>query len=292
MMNDYWTTLLHDLPLGIGFVALGFIVLIIAKITKDYVTPYNDDEHLTEKDNPALGLSRMGYYLGVITVFLGTLHEPEDLDLEYTFGDYWNDLLVVFLYSLAGIALLNVSRFLMDKLILRRFCMKKEILEDRNSGTGAVQCGNYITSGLIIAGAFHGEGDILSAAVFFALGQAALIVFVGFYQLITRYDIHAQIEKDNVAAGVALGGNMVAIGVILLKGLSGNFVSWSDNILGFGVYAVVGCILLFVVRWTADVFMLPNATFDKEIAEDRNLAAAFIECAVVIGAAVIVLVAL
>lgn len=287
-MNEYLMEILGDLPMGASFTALGFIVLIVAKVGKDFLTPYKLDTQLTEKDNPALGLSMAGYYLGVVAIFLGTLHEPDDGDAAYTSTEYLSDLLEVFLYSLAGIFLLNISRFLLDKLILRQFCTRKEIIEDRNVGTGAVQFGNYITSGLVIAGAFHGEGDILSAALFFGLGEAALICFVGFYQMVTRYNIHDEIEKDNVAAGVALGGNMIAIGIILLKGLAGSVTTLSENVTAFVVYAVAGFALLFAVRWVADLFMLPNATFDKEIAEDRNLAAALVESAVVIGAACVI----
>ena len=287
-MNEQIMEILSDLPVGIGFTALGFLVLIVAKIGKDFLTPYKLDEQLTEKDNPALGLSMAGYYLGVIIIFLGTLHEPEDPDAVYTIKEYTGDLVEVFLYSLAGIILLNISRWVVDKLILRQFSTRKEIIEDRNSGTGAVQFGNYITSGLVIAGAFHGEGDLHSAALIISLGEAAQICIVGINQLVTRYNIHEEIEKDNVAAGVALGGNMIAIGIILLKGLAGSITTMSENVVSFAVYAVAGCVLLFAVRWTADLFMWPKATFDKEIAEDHNLAAALVESSVVIGAAAVI----
>ena len=70
-MTAYLSETLRYLPAGIGFVVLGVLVLVIAKIAKDFFTPYGLDEQLTEKDNPALGLSMTGYYLGVISVFLG-----------------------------------------------------------------------------------------------------------------------------------------------------------------------------------------------------------------------------
>lgn len=298
-----------DLPAGAGFVVLGFLVLTLAKIAKDFLTPYKVDEQLTQKDNPALGLSMTGYFLGVVIIFLGALCESEEGLESYSFSAYGSDLLEVFLYSLGGILLLNLSRVIVDKLILRHFSTKKEIIEDRNTGTGAVEFGNYVASGLIIAGALNGEilvdlgGEVAGAAeaagpawwmgpwlalLFFLLGEVGLVLFVFFYQLFTRYNIHAEIEKDNTAAGVALAGNMIAIGVILLKGLKGDFIGYAANITNFAVYAVAGCILLFLVRWIADLFMLPGATFDEEISKDRNLSAAWIESAVVIGSACII----
>jgi uncharacterized membrane protein YjfL (UPF0719 family) len=288
-MKEYLLETLTGLPVGAGFVVLGLIVLMLAKIAKDFMTPYKLDQELTARDNPALGLSVTGYYLGVIIVFLGVLHDSGEDTIAYSADDFSGDLLEVFLYGLAGVVLLNLSRLIVDKFILSRFSTRKEIIEDRNVGTGAVEFGNYVTSGLIIAGAFHGEGDPFTAVVFFFLGQGGLILFSWLYQLFTRYDIHGEIERDNAAAGVALAGNMVAIGIVLLNALKGDFLGWAENITAFVVYAVAGYILLFAVRWVADLFMLPGATFDEEIARDRNINAAWIESAVVIGAASIIL---
>jgi uncharacterized membrane protein YjfL (UPF0719 family) len=303
-MQEYILDILSDLPAGVGYVALGLFVLVLAKAAQDFMTPYGVDEQLTGKDNPALGLSITGYYMGVIIVFLGVLQDSGEGLENFKASAYGADLLEVFLYSLGGILLLNVSRTVVDKVILTRFSTRKEIIEDRNVGTGAVEFANYVASGLIIAGALNGELVLdnpayaesgvpwwmgaWTALAFFILGEAGLFLFTWVYQLITRYDFHEEIEKDNVAAGVALGGNMVAIAVILLKGLKGNFTGWPENLSAFAVYAVAGCILLFLVRWVADLVMLPNATFDEEIARDRNINAAWIESALVIGSACII----
>jgi len=288
-MKAYLMENLIELPVGAAFVVLGLVVLTLAKIAKDFLTPFKLDEELTQKDNPALGLSVTGYYLGVIIVFLGVLQEGEAADVEYTLSAMSHDLLVVFLYSLGGIVLLNLSRVIVDRCILPKFSTTKEIIKDKNVGTGAVEFGNYVTSGLIIAGAFNGQGGGPDTAlVFFFLGELGLILFGWIYQLLTKYDIHAEIEKDNAAAGVALAGNLIGIGIVLCKGLKGDFLGWAENISVFIVYAVAGTLLLFLVRWVADLFMLPGATFDEEIARDQNINAAWIESAVVIGSASII----
>jgi len=297
-MKEYIMEKLLDLPYGGGFVILGLLVLVIAKIAKDFLTPYKVDEQLTEKDNPALGLSMTGYYLGVIIIFIGVLYDDLAGGVEYTPQAFGADMIEVFCYSLGGILLLNISRVVVDKCVLTNFSTHKEIITDKNVGTGAVEFGNYIASGLIIAGALNGEGlgewwnEALIALVFFALGEVGLIIFSRIYQVFTKYDIHHEIEQDNVAAGVALGGNMAAIGIVLLKGLKGDFTGWTENLCAFGIYAIAGFILLLLVRWIADLFMLPNATFDEEIAKDRNIAAAWIESAVSIGSASIIFFAL
>ena len=282
----------RSLGMGIAYVVLGVVVLIVSKIVKDLLTPYKIDEELTGKDNPALGLAMTGYFAGVMIVFIGAVAGP-DLDAELTVGETVAAVCIDVLYALGGIVALNVGRWVVDKLVLTRFSTAKEIVEDRNAGTGAVECGAYIATALVVAGAIHGEGGgPLSAVVFFVLGQIVLILFTLFYQWITKYDIHAEIERDNVAAGVALGFSMVAMGIVVLKGVAGDFASWAENLTWFGVYVVLGFVLLLVLRKVTDVLFLPKSPIHHEIAVDRNLNAAWIEGVVATGIAAMVYVLL
>lgn len=253
-----------------AYVFLFLFVLVIAKLINEWVTPYNIDEQLVKQDNLALSVSFAGYFCAVVTVFIGAITGPET--------NFVNDLIMVGTYSFAGIILLNVSRIINDKLILYRFKNVKEIIDDQNTGTGAVQFGSYLASGFIIAGAIHGEGGgPITALTFFALGQLVLIIFGRVYSLITPYDFHDEIEKDNVAAGVAFGGGLTAIGIVLMKAVSGNFVSWSYNLGIFLVNTVVVIALLPLIRIFFDKIILPGAKLDDEIVEDQNIGAAVLE---------------
>ncbi len=116
-------------------------------------------------------------------------------------------------------------------------------------------------------------------------GQVCLLVYGACYRLACRYDLHAEIEKDNVAAGVALGMNLVAMGVIVMKGVAGDFVSWEASLTRLAVTAVLGGALLLILRVLIDALLLPGARIAKEIAEDRNLNAAWVEGSVLTGLA-------
>ena len=283
---------IQSIGIGVAYVVLGVVVLIIAKIVKDFLTPYKIDEELTTKNNPALGLAMTGYFAGVMIVFLGAVIGP-DLEGGLTLGELLVVVCIDFLYALGGIVALNVGRWVIDKLVLTRFSTVKEIIQDRNAGTGAVECGGFIATGLIVAGAIHGEGGgPWSAVVFFLLGQLVLVLFAWFYQRITRYDIHAEIERDNVAAGVALGFSMVAIGIIVLRGTSGDFTSWGEHLTWFGIDALLGFVLLMILRKVTDALFLPGTTIRHEIETDRNLNAAWIEGVVAMGIATMVFVLL
>ena len=79
----------------------------------------------------AVALRLSGYLAGVILVFLGALYQPltliapEGLGFDRAFGE---EVLRVFLYSLAGIVALNLVRPLMDHLIFYKFSMEQEIV--------------------------------------------------------------------------------------------------------------------------------------------------------------------
>lgn len=222
----------------------------------------------------------------MIIVFLGASVGPSAAT---TVSGYAATVAEDLLWAVGGIVLLNAGRFVVDRLVLYRFSTVKEIITDRNVGTGAVECGTYIATALIVAGAIHGEGGGPGTALaFFALGQLALVGFGLFYQAITRYDIHAEIERDNVAAGVAFGASLAAIGVILLRANVGDFVGWGPNLLAFVEYAVLGALALMVLRRLTDWALLPGTTIPLEIARDRNLTAAWIEGVVSTGMAALI----
>ena len=285
------TNVLEQIPGGLAYVVMGIAVIAIARLAQDLTTPYHIQEQLDRKDNVALAASISGYYFGVILVFLGGLYQPfiviADDNLGFT-AAYWREAGLVFAYSLAGIIVLNISRIVVDKLVLHDFNTEDEIIRDRNVGTGAVEFAVYVSVGLIIAGAISGEGGgPLAAAVFFILGLAALILYTFIYEWTTPFDIHEQIENDNAAVGVALAGNLIAIGIVVFKAVFGEFTSWADSLAGFAVYAVLGFILLYAIRFAVDKTLFPRVNVSDELANDRNLGAAFIESAALISVSLI-----
>ncbi len=261
---------------GGSFILLYLFIILLSKLVNNLLTPYDVDDELTQKDNVALATSMCGYLGATTIIFIGAMLGSSKGLL--------TDILVVGGYSLLGIILLNLSRIINDKLILYKFSNVKEIIEDRNEGTGAVQLGSYIASSMIIAGAIHGEGGgIITLLVFYALGQVALILFSAIHAFITPYDDHAEIEKDNVAAGVSLGGNLIAIGIVLMRGVAGNFISWEHNLMTFGITAALIILLLPIVRFLFNKIIIIGSDLNDEISQDKNNGAAFLEVIMAIG---------
>ena len=292
---DILIDILTYLPRGLVYVALGLVVLTLAKLARDAVTRHRIEEEIVTKGNLAVALRLSGYLVGIILVFLGALYEPlggdgyVGLRFDRAFG---LEVLWVFLYSLAGIVALNLMRLVTDRLVLYRFELEREIIEDQNAGAAAAEFGVNVASGLVIAGAIAGEGGPLNALAFFGLGLGVLILFALFYEWTTPFNIHDEIERDNPAVGIALGGNLIAIGLVTFKATFGDFVGWQAGILEFVVYSVVGFVLLYVLRLAVDLVLLPHTRVSQQVAGGRNVGVAFVETAVVVSSALILLLAI
>lgn len=273
------------LELGV-YLVVALVTLVVGKAVRDAFTRYDDDAELTTRDNTALGVSTAGYYLGLCIVVVGAL--ASDLPPAPTYAQLGIEAAITLAYAVAGIAALSIGRFVLDRLVLPRFSMEKEVVEDRNIGAGACEFGVYVATACSVAGAIHGEGGGPETALaFFVLGQVSLVVFARLYELVTPYCLHDEIERDNVAAGLAFAGNLCALGVIILAASAGDFHDWGTNLTDYGIAVTGGLVLLVFVRVIADRLLLPKASLAKEIATDQNSGAAFIESAAALGLAAI-----
>ena len=283
--------------IDLSYVALALLVLLLAKVVLGLMTPFDADDELTAKDNPAFGVSLIGYYLGVTIVFLGAIyHDPslEAGDEAFELSHFATDLGIDALWALSAVLLLNAARFTLDHVILRQFSVHDEIVRDRNVGIGAVEFGTYISAALIVAGAVSGEGAGSAGATIFntagclGLALATLIVFAFVYQRLAGYDLLAELEADNPAAGIAYGGSLIAVGLVLMRGIGGTFESWPLQLERFAFYGLMGLLLIVVARRVIDGAFLPNRTLKQEIAEDRNVNAGLLEGGLLVALAAVV----
>ncbi len=266
------------------FIIAFFIFFLIGKVINDLLhREYKLNFELVEKDNAALALAVVGYYFGLVLAIGGTIAGPSAGLVE--------DLYDLVIYGILSIILLNISWFLCDKLILYKFRVSEELIRDHNQGTGVVSAGISVASGFIIYGAVSGEGGgIWTVLVFWALGQVLLILAGLVYELITPYNVHEEIEKDNVAAGVSFAGALVSIGVIIGLAGEGDFTAWSIDLPVYIGFAVLGLILLPIIRLLTDKVLLPTVKLSDEIAAQKkpNVGAAYIEAFSYIAAAFII----
>lgn len=251
---------------------------------------------LVKKDNFAFALANVGYYIALLIAIGGTL-TGTSLGLQ-------TDLLQITLFGLLSILLLNLSSWINDRFILRQFRVRKELFRDENAGTGIVEAANYIASGLIIYGAVSGDSidmfpdqeygflwsGAVSMLVFWGVGQILLMITGVLYNAILPYNVHDEIEKQNTAAGMGFAGALIAMGVLIGHGTSGDFTSWTDHSLKIFFEVLIGFVFLPISRWIADWILLPGERLTHEIVHQEfpNKGAALVEAFAYIGSAVLI----
>ncbi len=263
----------------IFYLAASFVLFAVGKLIYSlFHRDINVGSELVEKDNLAFAISHAGYFSGMVIAIGGALSGPS--------MEIIMDLYDILIYGLLSIILLNISLFICDKIILSKFSTRKEIIEDQNAGTAVVEAAVSIGTGLIIFAAVSGEGgSIVTALGYWAIGQIVMLLVTVVYNLITPYDIHEHIEKDNVAAGVGFAGAILALSNVIRSALMGDFYSWTETFSDLWLYLVVGLISLPVVRFLADKILLPGRKLTDEIVnqEKPNVGAAVIAAFAYIG---------
>jgi len=244
---------------------------------------YNVKEELVEKDNLAFALAHTGYFIGLVLAIGGIM-------MGETSG-ILIDLMFIGIYGFLALILLNLSIIVNDKIILRKFSVKKEITEDQNAGTGILEGASSVATGLIIMGSIYGEGGgIDTVLIYWVVGQVLLIFTAFVYNWITPFDVHEHIEKKNVAVGVAMAGAIIAIGNLIRHGLMHDFESWYITAEYLAIDAGIGLIFLPVARVIADKILLPGRNLTDELInqEKPNIGAGIIEAFAYIGGSVLI----
>ncbi|MGL1901598.1 MAG: DUF350 domain-containing protein [Fibrobacterales bacterium] len=266
------------------YLLLAVVILALGKFAFNITVPFALDHQLTTEDNKAIALSFAGYLFALMLIIIGVFSTETTREV-----NVYQDILMTLIWGVAGIILLNLARYMNDKILLRKFSTNKELVNDRNVGTGAVEFGCLVGVGFIIKAVVSGESesigyDIFGTVLYSILGQAIFFLYGELYQLITPYDLHAEIEKDNASAGVAFGFNLIAVGI-----LTGAGITYTDSLIVLIAWVVLSMFLLITVRYMIDKVMLPGCLMNREISEDHNWGSAIIEGVLLIGFSVLLI---
>ncbi len=271
---------LASLGQGLIYVIVGIFFIWLVKKIDDWRTKDFDDDIHIDDGNVAVGLRRSGLYLGIAIALSGALGGASRGILL--------DLIQLIIDGLIITGFMFSSRFINDFFMLGNINNDKECIKTfdlangtkvvGNTAVGMVEAGMYIATGFILNGAISGTGgtfvqSLVSAILFFIVGQMTLLIFGLFYELITPFNVREEIKKNNLAAGIGLGGILIALGIILMASISGPFTGWVNDLTSFGVYALFGIIMLLVFRIVVDKLLLPTTNIATEVKEDQNVAA-------------------
>jgi uncharacterized membrane protein YjfL (UPF0719 family) len=277
-----------ELSHSLGYILSGFIIFIIGKIAYKQLHPsIHIQQELVEKDNFAFILSYVGFF-SALTITIGGSIVGESYD-------FMTDIQQIFIYGVSATFLLLLASWISNKVILHKFDLKKEVIVDKNEGSGIIEAAIFIANGLILYGALVGESETLlegitTFVVYWFIGNIVLIIASKIFISWMSYDIHEAIEKDNVAAGVSFAGAIVAIGIITMNAILDPFVDWTSTLVNISIQTVVGCVLLPIMRVFADKILLPGQKLTDEIInqEKPNIGAGLIEAFAYIASAILI----
>lgn len=286
---------LAGLSQGFVYVIVGMFFIWLVKRIDDWRTSQFDDDAHIDDGNVAVGLRRAGLYLGIAIALSGAMGGISK--------GFFIDLIQLILDGFIITGFMFSTRFINDYIMLGHVNNDEECVrifihpEGKrtvgNTAVGIVEAGMYMATGFILNGSFSGIGGtfiqgIASAILFFILGQMVLLIFGFLYELITPFNVRAEIKDNNLAAGVGLGGILVAMGIILMSSISGPFTGWGRDLASFILYAVYGIVMLLVFRVVVDRLLLPTTNIATEVKEDRNVAALVVVVCAINAVAIII----
>ena len=286
---------LAGLSQALTYVIVGIFFIWLVKRVDDWRTKEFDDDAHIDDGNVAIGLRRAGLYLGIAIALSGAMDGSSK--------GFFLDVIQLLVDGLIITGFMFSSRFINDFIMLSNInndeeCIKvfqqpdgKEVVG--NTAVGMVEAGMYIATGFILNGSLSGAGgsffqSVASAVLFFILGQTTLLIFGFLYELITPFNVRNEIKNNNLAAGIGLGGILMALGIILMSSISGPFTGWVNDLIGFGIYAVFGIIMLLIFRAVVDKLLLPTTNIATEVKEDRNVAALIVVVSAINAVAIII----
>jgi uncharacterized membrane protein YjfL (UPF0719 family) len=105
-----------------------------------------------------------------------------------------------------------------------------QAVADGNTAVALTEFGSYIATGMIASASFGGgEGSWVSAIVFFAVGQLALIAGFWAQELLLPGSFVDGVIQGREGAGVAVAGVLIALGAILRASIARTFLGWSAS---------------------------------------------------------------
>jgi uncharacterized membrane protein YjfL (UPF0719 family) len=281
-MNEFLSTPIGGYALVLVQVLFGLLFFWLAQLLYQLVfRRIHLNEELFVRDNVSAAVALVGFYLGVLLSFIGSVSGMQ--------ASAFPDLLC---RGAAVIVFMLLGAFISERLILRHCDCFREICNHRNLGAGFAEGGAHVANGLLLSSALSGSSGSWPAAVAcWIAGMLVLSAAARLYPVIARFDVYREIQtRNNTAAGLALGGFLVGTGNILRISFAGDFYGWQESLPQYAMTLLVCFLLMGLVRWLADLILVPGVTLAHEIAGQSipNIGAGLIEAFCYIAASFLI----
>lgn len=239
---------------------LVIVFLFLSKKIADVITRFDDDALISQSGNLAVSLRRFGVFVGVCIAMQALIPGVSS----------YRDIGFFCVYALIVMIIFFVAHFINDFVIVPK-ASNNELVKAGNLPTGIIEAGAFIATGFLVNGAFSGDvGGILTAVVFFFLGQIVMIAAIFLHERIYRFNVTDCVKAGNTGAGVAVAGLLVAYSIILRASIAGDFTGWIPSLTAFAISAVTGMIGLIIFERIAALIFLPKTSIGEAIRNGRT----------------------
>ena len=273
---------------SVAFAAVATVVLLgIYQIALRLKRPADGTIKTVLEGNTARALHQAGHVLGLF-IILGSV-----IERSLTGEDPKTDVMWVSVFSLAGSLVLAITGWAGSKLLLKAKLGSE--IDRGNIAAGVASAGHYVSSAILLSASMNGRSfkELGLAAVFFALSQITLNLFVVLFRALTSYDDGEEVLGENVAAAISYAGITIGLSLIIARATDGDFEGWMLSIRGYGA-GLIYCAALYVVRqFIVQTLILGCAPalrggkLDEAIARQRNVGMAALEACAYVGTGIL-----
>lgn len=276
-----------------GIYILYTLIYIACAVGLKYAMDFKASSHYSADDelaggNIAVGLRRTGAQFGLAIAMMGVLSGSSAESLS-------DDMLMTAFYGIVSVCFIISTLLVTDRFVTPGL-NNQQLLKENNISIGTVELGMLIATGIMAYSSIVGDGGVLSSVIYFAIGQASLVMLVLFYEkcILRKFNIVHAIGEGNLSAGVYLGGKLVAYSLILKSAISGNAVNTdpSGMALEYLTAAIAGMVLLYLFEYIIDLVIITSSNVTSILNDDRaapalQLSAAKIGVALILSNAIL-----
>lgn len=217
-------------------------------VVQDRITHF-DDKAERAKGNNAAWISRIAGSAGIVIASAGSLVMSD--------APPWTDLGMFMLDGGSAIVVFSIAMaFIFDRVVLPDIKNTLEI-ERGNKAVALFEGFGFLAMGCIMCGSFAGGGTglivgQLSGLAFGLIGAITLmltyLIYTSGWRILRKCHIDQQIERGNIAAAIDAGSLILAMGIVLMFNIMGDFTGWGHDFASYAFGLPKSIIVVFFAR--------------------------------------------
>ncbi|PJB70051.1 MAG: hypothetical protein CO093_08965 [Alphaproteobacteria bacterium CG_4_9_14_3_um_filter_47_13] len=245
-------------------------------------------DELLRKDNPAFGISLAATMFAITIMLTGTIYGSPEADARYA-------ILAVGVFGFIGIALMALTRVILDKVTLPSISLRDEIVKG-NIAVGIADAGNILAAAVILRAVliwvigFNME-SLLALLSGYAVSQCVLTAMT----LLKRHtyrifykggDLQEQLKNGNIAVALRFAGRK--IGTAFAIATAAHIVVYeqyevSQILVAWFIASVVAVIVWEILCFAAEQIILWRVDTRSEVQEQKNIAIGAVQAVIYIA---------